>query len=422
MKKTKEHPTRVDTRKESKLITELRAKINAEVIGQDRAIRRLLRAVASYYSDLKDPKRPIGGFIFAGPTGVGKTWMAKVFARHFLGGHDKYRDYLIRIDCSTLSQEHEIARLTGSPPGYVGYGEPPILSQKSIDSFHFDVKAGKDTGSFARQLKNVESARATLDTIGFPRTREPGRSLSIEQEYNSNKPYCSVIVFDEIEKAHPHIWNALLQIMEEGELQLGRSRETTDFKNSVIVLTTNIGERNIQNMLKGGIGFIQPEKITKDGSLDQRIYETVKSRVEAIFPPPLFKRLDLVVFRPLKEHDFVKILDIFLSDLQERLNELVKTASRFPIKIGYTSKAKKFLLEKGIDVNYGARTLRATVEKYVRTPISNGISSGEIKLGDSILVDEENGELVFCRKYRPRGQNAIYRKGIIIIPPKGRDH
>jgi ATP-dependent Clp protease ATP-binding subunit ClpC len=412
---------RIDTDKESKLIINLRRKIELEVIGQDRAIRRLLRAVASYYSDLKDPRRPIGGYIFAGPTGVGKTWMAKVSARHFLGGHDRNRDYMTRIDCSTLSQEHEVARLTGSPPGYIGYGEPPILSQKHIDSYHFDVKVGKDNGTFATHLKNLETTRGQIDVLFQDEGMQGnGAAFRLENEYVANKPYCSVIVFDEIEKAHPNIWNVLLQIMEEGELQLGKSNKKTNFNNSIIILTTNIGQRDIQGMLKGGIGFKLPQQDIQNQDLDQKIYETVKEGVKKRFPPELFKRLDLVVFRPLKEEDFVKILDIFLLDEQERLDKLTKTVSRLSIELEYTAAAKKFLLEKGIDIHYGARTLRATIEKYIRAPISNALSSGEIKRGDKILVDEENGKLVFFRKSRPRGQNAITPKpdNIILLPAK----
>lgn len=371
----------------------MREGISAEVIGQDRAVRRLLRAVASYYSGLKDPRRPIGGFILAGPTGVGKTWMAKVFARHFLGGIDKYRDYLTRIDCSTLSQEHEVARLTGSPPGYVGYGELSILAQQNIDYYHF--MAAKDW-----LLKDSEEK----DSEEIERDNVP----------NPNKPYRSVILFDEIEKAHRNIWNVLLQIMEEGELQLGKSGKRTYFNNSVIILTTNIGQRNIQGMFKGRIGFsTSPAEVTaiKDNKdLDDKIYETVKEQIKKTFPPELFKRLDLIVFRPLKEDDFVKILDIFLTDEQEKLDELLKSKSRFPIKIEYTQKAKNFLLKEGVDIHYGARTLRATIEKYIRAPISNSLSSGEIRTGDEILVDEEEGNLVFFRKPRPSGQNAIIPK------------
>ena len=416
-----DYKIRIDTDKESKLITDLREKIGLEVIGQDRAIRRLLRAIASYYSGLKDPKRPIGGFIFAGPTGVGKTWMAKVSARHFLGGRNKNRDYVTRIDCSTLSQEHEVARLTGSPPGYVGYGEPSILSQKHIDSYHFDVKVGNDNGTFATHLQNLESVRAQMDSF-FKNTaaQENGGGTDFENEYAANKPYCSVIVFDEIEKAHPNIWNVLLQIMEEGELQLGKSGKKTNFSNSIIIFTTNIGQRNIQGMFKGGIGFKLPQQDIQSQDLDHKIYETVEEGVKKRFPPELFKRLDLVVFRPLKEEDFIKILDIFLLEEQERLDGLTRTASRFAIEIEYTATAKKFLLEKGIDIHYGARTLRATVEKYIRAPISNALSSGAIKRGDKILVDEENGKLAFFRKSRPRGQNAIKPKpdNIILLPAR----
>lgn len=422
MRNKNTYDIRVNVEKESKLMQELRNRIKLEVVGQDRALRRLLRAVASYHSGLQDPRRPIGGYIFAGPTGVGKTWMAKVFARHFLGGSDKYRDYMTRIDCSTLSQEHEVARLTGSPPGYVGYGEPPILSQRSIDAYHFDIKAGNDDRKFSSELRRLERVRASMHIPDGAAIKETG---GIERAYHFNKPYCSVIVFDEIEKAHQHIWNVLLQIMEEGELQLGKSGKKTNFHNSIIILTTNVGQRDIQEMLN----YNRPATDEDRKDFDGRIYKVVEAQIKQTFPPELFKRLDLVVFRPLKKEDFTKILDIFLLDEQEKLDEIVCRVSRFPIKIEYTKKAKKFLLEKGIDIHYGARTLRATVEKYIRTPISNGLSSGEIKLGDEILVDEENEKLVFLRKCRPRGYNAVkFRvskktteanlKNIIFLPKK----
>jgi len=401
----KEYPVRINTKKESQLIVNLRKKIRKEVIGQERAIRRLLRAVASYYSGLKDPRRPIGGFIFAGPTGVGKTWTAKVFARHFLGGQNTYKDYLIRIDGSTLSQEHEIARLTGAPPGYIGYDEPASLSQINIDSYHFDVKCGKDDGSLANMLKEIERIQASLSRKGYPSAglRQKIDPYDIEHLYSSNASYCSVILFDEIEKAHQNIWNVLLQIMEEGEIQLGKSSKKTRFANSVIILTTNVGQRDIQEMLR----YYRPQTTEEEKDLDNRIYKVVKEKVKSRFPPELFKRLDLVVFRPLKEKDFIKILDNFLLEEEKRLNEKVRRFSKFTIELNYTFRAKKFLLKEGVDIYYGARTLRAAIEKHVRSAIANGIASGEIRPGDKILIDEREEELIFWRKYRQRGQNAV---------------
>ena len=406
MAENKDFTERIDTDKESIFLQRLREKINLEVVGQDRAIRHILRSVAAYYSGLKDPRRPIGGFIFAGPTGVGKTWLAKVFARHFLKGSDRYRDYLTRIDCSTLSQEHEVARLIGSPPGYVAYGEPSMLSQTNIDSYHFDVTVGDDDDQFAESLRRFEAENAGRNN----RARDE-ESFALEFEYRAHKPYCSIIVFDEIEKAHPHIWNVLLQIMEEGELQLGKSGKKTIFSNSIIILTTNIGQRNIQEMLKGGIGFKVPQQDIQDKSLDQKIYETVKNNVEKKFPPELFKRLDLVVFRPLRKEDFANILDLFLSEEQEKLDELVKKISQPQIEIEYTLKAKMFLLDKGVDIHYGARALRSIIEKYVRAPISNGLSSREIQFGDKILVDAEDDKLAFFRQPRPEVQPVIEPQG-----------
>jgi len=406
----KEYPVRINTKKESQLIVNLRKKIRKEVIGQERAIRRLLRAVASYYSGLKDPRRPIGGFIFAGPTGVGKTWTAKVFARHFLGGKNKYRDYLTRIDGSSLSREHRIAKLIGAPPGYIGYEEPNLLSQENIDAYHFDVKFGKDNGSLANKLRKF---RKELQKP--PRTQEEYRQhqqqLQFRAFYEEGKPYCSIILFDEIEKAHSDIWNLLLQIMEEGRVQMGRGIEETDFTHSALILTTNIGQRNIQSMISGHgqIGFRTAKGIER---LDKDIYKATKEQIKKKFPPELFKRLDLIVFRPLTKENFEKILDIFLAEEEERLNERIRSFSRYSIEVKYTKSAKKFLLKEGIDIYYGVRTLRAVVEKYVRTPIANGLASKEIRSGDEILVDEKNDQLIFFRKYRQRGQNAIKHRSV----------
>lgn len=400
----KEYRIKINTKKESKLITNLRDKISREVIGQDRAVRRLLRAVASYFCGLKDPRRPIGGFIFAGPTGVGKTWAIKVIAKHFLGGEDKYRDYLTRIDGSTLSQEHEVAKLTGSPPGYKGYGESTMLYQESIDAYHFDVKCGKDDGSFARELKEIQEIKASVGVSVIPPDfRQQIDPRGVENKYIRNKPYCSVILFDEIEKAHQKIWHILLQIMQERELQLGKSGKKANFANSIIALTTNIGQKDIQEMLNN----YSPESVTQQEELDRNIYKVVKKEIQKVFPPELFKRLNLIVFRPLKEEDFVKILDIFLLEEQERLNERIRRMSRFAINLEYTFRVKEFLLKEGVDIHYGARTLQAVIEKHIRAKIANGITSGEIRPGDEILVDEDNGEIVLFRKCRKRGQNAI---------------
>lgn len=411
-----EYRIKINDKKESKLMAELRKKIKQEVIGQDRAVRRLLRAVASYSCGLKDPRRPIAGFIFAGPTGVGKTFATKVFSRHFSGGKDKYRDYLTRIDGSTLSQEHEVAKLTGSPPGYVGYSEPPVLAQESIDAYHFDVKCGKDDGSLTRKLKEIQKIKASAGiSIIPPNFQQQIDPQGVEGRYNKNKPYRSVILFDEIEKAHPKIWNVLLQIMEEGEIQLGKSDKKTSLADSVIVLTTNVGQKDIQEMLR----IDKPKTKAQEESLDNRIYEVTKKNVKEKFPPELFKRLDLIVFRPLKNPDFVKILDLFLLEEQERLDERIKQMSRFTIDLEYTPEAKKFLLDEGIDIQYGVRTLRAIVEKHIQAKISNGVTSGEIRPGDKILVDEDKGEIIFFRKPRKRGQNTIvYRKFEEIIEDK----
>lgn len=409
-----DYRVKIKIKKKNWLITDLKERIENEIIGQDRAIRRLLRSVIPYYHDLNDPRRPIGGFIFAGPTGVGKTFTAKVFARHFLNGSDRYRDYLTRIDGSTLSEGHEVSKLKGSPPGYIGYGDINLLAQVKIDGHHFDVKAGHDNGALTNQLYALaeELQEGSISKFSSVLTYKKSQ-IEVQHLYESNKPYCSVILFDEIEKAHPNIWNLLLQIMEEGKLQMGRSDEETNFSHSVIILTTNIGQKNIQGLIgrnqRGKIGFGINQSMDNK-KLDEEIYQVTKEQIKKKFPPELFRRLDLIVFRPLKKEDFKKILDNFLLDEQERIDNRMKFFRKRLISINYTEAAKNFLLEKGIDIYYGARTLRVVVEKYIRAPIANGLINEEILPGDKILVDRNNNDLVFFRKYRQRGQNAIKRR------------
>lgn len=423
MKDSEEYRVKINTKKQSKDIVSLRDKLKYEVIGQDRAIRRLLRATASYFSGLKDPRRPIGGFIFAGPTGVGKTLLAKVFVRHFLGGKNKFREYLTRIDGSTLSLKHEITKLTGASPSFVGYDDPSVLSQENIDAYHFDIKARKDKlcdtnlreGTLLRLFRDLQRRKASSLYDKAIDKEQLKEDKALDKLYTKYKPYRSGVLFDEIEKAHKDIWDLLLQIMEEGEIQLGNGA-TTNFSNSMIILTTNIGQRNIQEMLKGGIGFSQPQASEINKRLDQQIYEAVKGRIEKKLRPELFKRLNLVVFRPLKKEDFIKILDNFLIEERARIKKQIYQTCRSFIKIEFSIKAKRFLLKKGVDIHYGARTLRSVVEKYIRTPIANGIASSEIKPGDSVLIDENNGKLFFSRKPRKKGRKPKPKKetGIMV--------
>ncbi len=397
MANKRKRKVKINTNKESKAVKSLRRKIESELIGQNRAVKKLLRAVSSYQIALNDPMRPIGGFIFVGPTGVGKTFAAKVFARHFLEGKNKNRDYLTRIDGSTLSREHTISKLIGSPPGYVGYGETNLLSQENIDSYHFDARLGDDDGVYAKKLKAIDRTlkRQPLTKRG---QEQQSHLLGIKFIYEEGKPYRSVVLFDEIEKSHPDIWNTLLQIMEEGKIQMGKGEEETNFRNSVIILTTNIGQRSIQGIIsgRGQIGFKKFENMKK---LDQDIYRATREQVKKKFPPELFKRLELVVFRPLIEKDFSKILDNLLAEKEERINRLIKTMSAGnSIKIDYSDTSKKFLLEKGADPYYGVRTLRSVVEKHIQAPIANALCNKEIIPGDKVSVNRKGEQLIFFKE------------------------
>lgn len=288
---------------EGKKLLEMREEMTKKVIGQDEAIVKLTKAIQRTRAGLKAPNRPIGSFIFLGPTGVGKTEMAKVLAK-FLFDVD---DALIRIDMSEYMEKFAVSRLVGAPPGYVGYEEGGILTEKV-----------------------------------------------------RRKPY-SVILLDEIEKAHPDVFNILLQVLDDGILtdSLGRK---VDFRNTIVIMTSNIGAREIQN-LGQGIGFS-----TNDSPFD---YNNMKSQVQdalkKVFNPEFLNRIDdVIVFKPLEQKDLFKIIDIMLIDLFKRIEEL-------GYKTEITKGAKDFLAEKGYDPKYGARPLRRAIQRYVEDPLAEEI-------------------------------------------------
>ncbi len=299
------------------------SELKGRVIGQDQAVTAISKALRRSRADLKDPRRPIGSFIFLGPTGVGKTFLAQTLAEYMFGD----RDALIQIDMSEYREEHTISRLIGSPPGYVGHEEGGQLSE---------------------QVRR--------------------------------RPY-SVVLFDEIEKAHPNVLHILLQVLEEGKLtdSLGRK---IDFRNTIIILTSNIGAEQLK---KSTMGFGGAKE---DASYDA-MREKVLTEAKRVLKPEFINRFDdLIVFHQLNKADLQKIVDLEVAKLVDRVKQK-------NIKLVLDEKARDFLIEKGFDPAYGARPMRRAVEKYLEDPLAEELLKGAVKAGSTAHVTVGKDTLVF---------------------------
>ncbi len=322
-----------ETAKLLKMAEELRG----QVIGQDEAVEHLAKAIRRARAGLKDPNRPIGSFMFLGPTGVGKTELAKALARYMFDSEDA----LIRIDMSEYMEKFTVSRLVGAPPGYVGYEEGGQLTEKV-----------------------------------------------------RRKPY-SIVLLDEIEKAHPDVFNILLQVFDDGQLTDGLGRRV-DFKNTIIIMTSNVGMRDVK--AGGRIGF------TADTATDD--YDNMKSTVEEtmkrLFNPEFLNRIDeYVIFRSLKKEDMYKIIDL-------QLKRVLKRLAAKNITLDLAKSAKEFLAEKGFDEKYGARPLRRTLQRFVEDPISEELLKGTFTEGASIKgkLDKKTGTVVFALA-KPKGGDTL---------------
>jgi len=320
---TKIPVTRVAQSESDKLL-QMSAKLKDRVVGQDEVIEMLSRAIQRTRAGLKDPNRPIGSFVFLGPTGVGKTYLAKELAKYMFEDEDA----LIRIDMSEYMEKFSVSRLTGAPPGYVGYEEGGQLTEKV-----------------------------------------------------RRHPY-AVVLFDELEKAHPDVFNILLQILDEGHVTDSMGRKI-DFKNTILIMTSNIGARQVS---KGGsIGFAQQSDAALYDVMKDRIIEEVKRT----FNPEFLNRVDeIVVFRRLSKEYMVKIIDIVLVDM------LGKVANR-NINIELTKGAKEFIANHGFDPVFGARPLKRTIQKYIENPIAEELLKGTFDDGSHIRVKKKGDGLAF---------------------------
>ncbi|AOS45630.1 Negative regulator of genetic competence ClpC/MecB [Lacunisphaera limnophila] len=324
-------------RKESERLLALEADLQKAIVGQDPATIAIARALRRSRADLKDPRRPIGSFMFMGPTGVGKTELAKQLAAQMFGNQDA----LIQIDMSEYMEKFAVSRLVGSPPGYVGYEEGGQLT---------------------------EAVR--------------------------RRPY-SVILFDEIEKAHPDALQLLLQIMEDGRLTDSLAR-TVDFRNTIIIMTTNVGASLIQRQTTMGFAAAKASDFHDMDKLKEKVLEEAKR----VFKPEFLNRInDLVVFRPLDKNDLLKIVEIETAKVVKRL------AAR-NLQIEFSPESKTLLIEKGYDEKYGARPLRRAVEHYLEDPLAEALLRGEVKENEPIVV-VRNGDKLEFKAQSPTAESEV---------------
>jgi len=319
---------------ETEKLRNMSVEMKGMVVGQDEAISKVVKAIQRNRVGLKDPKKPIGTFIFLGPTGVGKTELARALSRNMFDSEDA----LIRIDMSEYMEKFTVSRLIGAPPGYVGYEEGGQLTERV-----------------------------------------------------RRKPY-SVILLDEIEKAHPDIYNILLQVLDDGQLTDGLGRKV-DFKNTLIIMTSNIGVRQLKDF-GDGVGFATSARQANAEEANKAVIEKALKRT---FSPEFLNRVDdVIIFNSLEKEHIFQIIDILMKGVLKRLSTLGFT-------LELTNEAKDFIAEKGYDQQFGARPLHRAIQKYLEDPLAEEILNMSIKEGDVMVadLDKENQKITFTIKQHP---------------------
>lgn len=321
------------TEDEGQRLLQLESALHQRVVGQDEAVSAVAKAIRRGRVGLKDPKRPIGSFLFLGPTGVGKTELCKTLAERLFGDENA----MIRIDMSEYMERHTVSRLVGSPPGYVGHEEGGQLTEKV-----------------------------------------------------RRKPY-SVVLFDEIEKAHEDVWNILLQILEDGIVTDSQGRRV-DFKNTVIVMTSNVGAKNITAAETARLGFSADDGASDDEARFARIREAVMAELRRTFKPEFLNRIDeTIVFRQLTEADIVKIAGRMLQVTAKRMADQ-------GITLSLEDEAVAALAKEGFDAQYGARPLRRAIQSQVEDAVAELMLEGTLHSGDTACVNLSNGKITVEKK------------------------
>ncbi len=355
--------TQLDARQTGEDAEKLRTDLHKRIVGQDHAIQQIVNVYQTFLAGMHSPSRPVGSFLFLGPTGTGKTRLVEAMAESLVGDARA----MIKIDCAEFQHSHEIAKLVGSPPGYLGHREThPLLSQEVLDQFH------------------------------------------------TEKVKLSFLLFDEVEKASDALWNLLLGVLDKATLTLGDTRRV-DFSQTMIFMTSNLGAAEMNTILRPGLGFStgNKEREQQNGKLDESTTDKIsRAGVEAArrrFTPEFMNRLDKVlVFHPLGDIELRKILTLELNLLQQRIFSAPTTA---PFFFALTASAKEFLLSEGTDLKYGARHLRRAIERELVNPLSNLIASGQVRGGDLVSVDFDAAKnaLAFFKEAENVPEHAVFK-------------
>jgi ATP-dependent Clp protease ATP-binding subunit ClpA len=306
------------------------SELRSRIVGQDEAIQEVASVFQMFVAGVASPGRPVGNFLFLGPTGTGKTRMVEAIAEALTGNPRA----VVKVDCAEFQHSHEIAKLIGSPPGYLGHREThPALSQDALDKHH------------------------------------------------TEKLKLSIVLFDEIEKASDALWNLLLGILDKGTLTLGDNRQV-DFSRSLVFLTSNLGAREMMSLVRPALGFagVEPDRDALSGKVEKAAVEAARRK----FTPEFLNRIDKVlVFQPLGQAELHRILDLELEQLRKRFRDRAAAAFDFSL----SASAREFLLEQGTDARYGARHLKRAIERGIVAPISNLLASAQVRHGDVIRID-----------------------------------
>jgi ATP-dependent Clp protease ATP-binding subunit ClpB len=340
----------LDPNRNSPRAQEFAGGLGARVVGQKRAVRQMSRLYQIFLAGMNPLNRPIGTMLFLGPTGSGKTRVVEAAAEVLFGDADA----MVKIDCAEFQHSHEIAKLIGSPPGYLGHRETsPLLTQENLNRMHTD------------ELK------------------------------------LSLVLFDEIEKASDSLWQLLLGILDKATLTLGDNRRV-DFSRTIVIMTSNLGAREMSELVSGGIGFASTRATSgdNDSDVDQQIYRTAVDAARRKFAPEFMNRIDkVVVFRSLKEHQLRQILDLELRAIQDRVTASAGTKFTFQC----SDAVKEMLLREGLDVRYGARHLKRSVESFIVSPLSRLVASEQVGFGDLIYIDLNSETKTFTFSKRAIG-------------------
>ena len=337
----------LDPDQKSPRAQEFEERLGARIVGQERAVRRMSGLYQIFLAGMNPPNRPIGTMLFLGPTGSGKTRVIEAAAEVLFSDPNG----VVKIDCAEFQHSHEIAKLIGSPPGYLGHRETsPMLTQENLDRTH------------------TEELKVTL------------------------------VLFDEIEKASDSLWQLLLGILDKATLTLGDNRRV-DFSKCMVIMTSNLGAREMSELISGGIGFAPGKGVKNphDTEVDQKIYRTAVEAARRKFSPEFMNRIDkVVVFRSLKEHHLRAILDLELQAVQDRI--MLSAGTKFVFQC--SDDAKDMLLSEGIDYKYGARHLKRAIERFLVYPLSNLVATGQIGLGDLVQVglNKSENKLTFFKR------------------------